>query len=166
MSNGIILCVVAGIIACGWMRHVNLYDAFVKGAREGLQSAVHILPNLMAMLMGIHLLGASGLLTGLESLLTPLLRIMGLPSDTAPLLLLRPFSGSGALAMLTEIMETAGADSRAGLVASTIMGSSETIIYALGIYGAAGKVNGFRYALPVALAAWFISCGAAGLFYP
>ena len=164
-SNGLILGITLAIVLYGWLRKVNLYDAFVKGAKEGMESAISILPNLMAMLTAIQLMRASGLLGGLERITAPLLHAIGLPEETAPLMLMRPFSGSGAMAILTELLQSAGADSRAGLTASTLMGSSETIIYTMGIYAAAGKVTSFRYALPAALGAWFLSCVVAGMFY-
>ena len=165
MSDGLILGAVGLILLFGWIRRVNLYEAFIAGAREGLQSAVSILPNLTVMLLGVQLMRASGLLAGLETAVQPLLKVVGLPAEVAPLLLLRPLSGSGSLAVLTELLQTWGADSRVGLIASTLMGSSETIVDTLGIYAGAGKVNGFRYALPVALCAWAAACVAAGMLF-
>ncbi|MBQ8536372.1 MAG: spore maturation protein [Clostridia bacterium] len=165
MSEMIILAVVLGILLYGLLKGVPVYDAFIAGAREGLRSAVSILPNLAAMLTAIALLNASGLMAGIQTLLAPLWEWMGIPQEAGPLMIMRPFSGSGSLAMLGNLMETTGPDSRAGLVASTLMGSSETIFYTLGIYMAAGRVTKSRYALPAALLAWLAASCTAGLFY-
>lgn len=165
MSDYLLAGAALGIVAYGLLKGVKVYDAFVTGAKDGLRTAVNILPNLAAMLTAIALMSGSGLLGGLQSLMAPALMWMGIPKEAAPLMLLRPFSGSGSLAILGSILETAGPDSRAGLVASTLMGSSETIFYTLGIYMAAAKVRKSRYALPAALAAWLAASWAAGLFY-
>ena len=153
------------IIGAGCIKGVPVYDAFVAGAREGLKTATTILPYMIAMLSAIFLMQKSGLLNSFTQLLTPVFDAMGIPHSVSPLMLLRPFSGSASLAMLQNIMETQGTDSRAGLVACTLMGSTETIFYTCGLYLGAAGVKKSRYAIPAALVAWLAGSIAAGLFY-
>ena len=153
-------------ILWGWVfKGVPVYEAFVEGAKEGLKTAVTILPYMIAMLSAIVLMQRSGFLASLTQLLTPVFTFLGIPKSVAPLMLLRPFSGSASLAMLQNILETQGPDSRAGLVASTLMGSTETIFYTCGLYLGAAGVKKSRYAIPASLVAWLVGSVAAGLFY-
>lgn len=136
--------------AAAWKK-LPMYDLFVAGAKNGLQTAVQVLPNLAAMLCAISLMQASGLMDALCSLCTPLSRLIGVPSETMPLILLRPMSGSASLAMLENILQKYGADSRIGLVASTVMGSSETIFYTVCVYMSAAGEKQTGYAIPCSL---------------
>ncbi len=153
------------IVGIGMLKGVPVYDAFIEGAKEGLKTAVTILPYMIAMLSAIVLMQRSGFLGSLTQLLTSVFTFLGIPQSVAPLMLLRPFSGSASLAMLQNILETQGADSRAGLVASTLMGSTETIFYTCGLYLGAAGVKKSRYAIPAALIAWLVGSVVAGLFY-
>lgn len=141
-----ILCIV---------RRVPAYELFVKGAKKGLKVAIQILPNLIAMLSCIALLTYSGLIDALTDALSPFLSAIGVPPEVAPLALLRPLSGSASLAMLETIISEHGADSRAGLIASTLMGSSETIFYTVCVYMSAVSVKKGGYAIPCALIGMF-----------
>lgn len=140
------------VTAIGACRRVGVYDAFVEGAREGLRAAVDVLPYMAAMLSVIALFRASGGMDALERLIAPAFAWLGVPPEVAPLFVLRPFSGSASLAMLDEIFRTAGVDSAAGVVASVLMGSSETVFYTAGVYCAAAGVVRTRYIIPVSLA--------------
>jgi len=153
------------IVGTGLIKGVPLYDAFIDGAKEGLKTAVTILPYMIAILSAIVLMQRSGFLSSLTQLLTPVFTFLGIPQGVAPLMLLRPFSGSASLAMLQNILETHGPDSRAGLVASTLMGSTETIFYTCGLYLGAAGVKKSRYAIPAALIAWLVGSVVAGLFF-
>lgn len=146
----------------GAYRRVPLYDAFLAGAREGLHTAVSILPSLIAMLCAIRAFSACGLLDALCGLLSPLADLFRLPPETLPLMLLRPLSGSASLAMLKSILHTWGPDSRAGLCACVMMGSSETVFYTCGVYLAAAGVKKSRHTVPCALLAWLAGSAAAG----
>ena len=147
-----------------WKR-LPAYDLFVDGAREGLRTAVQVLPNLAAMLCAIQMMQQSGLMEALCILCSPLLSRLGLPAETAPLILLRPMSGSASLAMLDEILEQYGPDSRIGLIASTVMGSSETIFYSVCVYmsGISKKQTG--YAIPCALLGSLAGIWTAGRLF-
>ncbi len=158
---GLILVIVGG----GFVKGVPVYEAFVKGAKEGLKTAATILPYMIAMLSAIILMQRSGFLSALTQLMTPVFSLLGIPQSVAPLMLLRPFSGSASLAMLQHILETQGADSRAGLIACTLMGSTETIFYTCGLYLGAAGVKKSKHAIPAALAAWLVGSVAAGLLF-
>lgn len=153
----VLLCLGAGAF-----RRVPLYDAFLEGAKEGLQTAKAILPAMLAMLCAIHGLEASGLLDALCNFLSPLFSWAGLPKETLPLMLMRPLSGSASLAVLQSLLESHGPDSRIGMVASVMMGSTETIFYTCGVYLSAAGVKQARHAIPCALLAWLVSSLAAG----
>ncbi len=132
MLNGLMLpaLMLALLIGAAW-RRLPMYDLFVEGAKEGMRVAAGVLPNLAAMLCAISLMQASGLMEALCGLFAPLFAWLGLPKEVAPLVLLRPMSGSASLAMVERLMREYGADSRIGLIACTVMGSSETIFYTI-----------------------------------
>jgi spore maturation protein B len=138
-----------------------VYDTFVEGAKTGLDTAVSILPTLVAMLVFIAMLVSSGALSQLMRFASPLLRVFGIPEGALAVMIVRPFSGSAALAMLEQTFQTYGVDSIEARAASAMMGSSETIFYTLPLYLAAAKVRKSRYAAPAALIAWFVGCVAA-----
>ena len=122
-------------IAC----RADAYGAFLRGAERGMKAALSLLPALCAMLLMISLMSSSGLTRLLTGLMTPITGLMNLPEETAPMLLLRPLSGSGSLSVMQDIFATCGVDSRAGRIAAVMMGSSETIVYTMTVYlGAAG----------------------------
>lgn len=152
------------LLAAAW-RRLPMYDLFVQGAREGMKTAVQVLPNLAAMMCGISLMQTSGLLDVLCKACAPVLCWLGLPAEVAPLTLIRPLSGSGALAMLQELMETCGPDSRTGLIACTIMGSSETIFYTVCVYMSEAGEKKTRYAIPCALIGMLAGTWLAGMFF-
>lgn len=161
LSAALVPSLVAAVIVIGLIRRVPVYESFTRGAKAGLESAASILPFLVAMLPVLALLQASGALGALVGLLAPALRKVGLPEETLPLLLLRPLSGSASMAMLERTLAAVGADSYAGRVAATLMGSSETIFYTAALYLGAAGIKRSRYAVPVALIAWLTGTVAA-----
>ena len=150
-------------LLCGWAGRVPLYDAFIEGAKEGLQTAQQILPALLAMLCAIRAFSACGLMEPLCRFFAPLTAWAGIPEETVPLMLLKPLSGSASLAALRDVLTSCGPDSRAGLVASVMLGSSETVFYTCGVYLSAAKVTKSRHTVPCALLAWLAGSLAAGL---
>lgn len=165
MSDWILPGMVMIILLSGMWKRLPVYDLFVRGAREGMNTAVNVLPNLAAMLCAVSLMQASGLMERLCGLCAPALGWLGLPAETAPLLLVRPLSGSGALAVTQQIMETCGPDSRAGLIACTVMGSSETIFYTICVYMSASKRRHTGYAVPCALIGSLAGAWMAGMLF-
>ena len=152
--SALVVPVILCFTACFAMRRrVDVYSALTKGAEEGLTVLLHILPSLIGLLTAVYMFRASGAMEFLAALLSPALEKLGIPPETAPLLFIRPISGSGALAVGSEIMETYGADSYIGRVAAVMRGSSETAFYTIAIYyGSAGIVK-TRYTIPAALCA-------------
>ena len=150
-----------GAWAC--YKNVDLYAAMAKGAAEGLNTVKRILPPLVVLLTAIAMLRASGALDALSALCAPLLQALGIPTETAPLMLLRPFSGSGALAVGSELMARFGPDSVLGRTAAVMLGSTETTFYVIGVYFGALGVKKTRHAVPAALVADLIGFVMAAL---
>lgn len=146
-----LLCAAVGLLAL--LRGVALSDTFGKGAQEGLHTLLRIFPALLFLLPMISVMRASGLLDTLTALFAPLLGLFGIPSEVAPILLLRPFSGSGALAAAADILATYGADSLIGRTAAVMMGSTETTFYVLTVYFAGINGADTKRILPAALLA-------------
>lgn len=146
-----------GVVTAGLIKGTDVYDAFAVGAAEGLPVLLRLLPYLACMLVAVRLLNDSGMFVLLTDAIAPFCARLGFDAEIVPLVLVRPFSGSGAMAMLQEIFARTGADSRASFTASILMGSSETIFYELAIYFGAVGVKKTRFAAPVAIAAAVVS---------
>ena len=153
-------------VLLGCWKKADLFQALSQGAKEGLENAIGILPALTVTLLSIRVFEASGIMTKLNGLLSPLAAGMRLPPGVMPLLLLRPLSGSASLSLLSDILRQYGPDSRTGLVASAMMGSGETILYTCAVYLSAAGISKSRYIIPVALCGWLAGCIVAGLFFP
>ncbi len=123
------------------------------GAADGLKTMGRIFPSLVCLLPAIYMFRASGALEALSGLLSPLFRFLGIPAETMPILLLRPLSGSAALASAGEIMSSCGADSIVGRTAAVMLGSTETTFYVLAVYFGGAGLKRTRYAVPAALCA-------------
>jgi len=149
-----LLCAGVGMYALA--RHTDLFSAFGSGAMIGLQTLLRIFPALLFLLPMIHALRASGLLDALTLVFAPFLHLVGLPPETAPILFIRPFSGSGALAAAAEIMAVYGADSTVGRTAAVMLGSTETTFYVLTVYFAGAGSADTKRILPAALLADFV----------
>lgn len=146
------------------VRRVDVFSALTDGAKNGMQVVVGMLPPLIALLSAVYMLRASGLTDALAKLLSPVLSFLGLPEETAPLMLLRPFSGSGALSVGSELIGTYGADSFIGRTAAVMLGSTETTFYVIAVYFGAAGVKKSRRTVPAALAADFCGFFTAALF--
>lgn len=129
-------------------KRVDVYSALTKGAEEGLTVLLHILPSLIALLSAVYMFRASGAMEALGALLAPALDRISIPAETAPLLFIRPISGSGALAVGSEIMDSYGVDSYVGRVAAVMLGSSETTFYTVAVYYGAAGITKTRYTIP------------------
>ena len=142
-------------------KRVDVYTALTRGAEEGLNVLVHILPSLIALLTAVYMFRASGAMEYLGALLAPALERVGIPPEVAPLLFIRPISGSGALAVGSELMATYGPDSYIGRVAAVMLGSSETTFYTIAVYFGAAGIRRTRYTVPAALTADLVGFMAA-----
>lgn len=147
----------------GMGRRVNVYDALTKGAEEGLHILLGILPALVGLMTAVYMLRASGAMELLSGLLAPVLDRLGIPPETAALLFVRPMSGSGALAIGSELMASHGPDSYVGRVAAVMLGSTETTFYTIAVYFGSAGVHKTRYAIPAALIADLTGFAAAAL---
>ena len=149
LSNVILFSLVATFIAGSIYKRINAYEAFIEGAKEGFQTAVTIIPYLVAMLVAIGVFRASGALDLITGLIRYLIHLMSLDDrfiDALPTALMKPFSGSGARAMMVDTMQSHGADSFAGRLASIMQGSTETTFYVLAVYFGAVSIKNTRYA--------------------
>ena len=135
----------------GLVRRVDRWGALVDGAGEGIKVSLRIVPSLIALLTAVYMLRASGALELLGQVLEPLLSAVGIPVETIGLLLVRPVSGSAALGVGAELIETYGPDSLVGRTAAVMLGSTETTFYTIAVYFGAAKVARTRYAVPAAL---------------
>ena len=142
---------------------MNVYDALSLGAREGLDILLGILPNLVGLMTAVYMLRASGLMDALGGLMAPALVRLGIPPETAALLFIRPVSGSGALAVGSELMASHGPDSYVGRVAAVMLGSTETTFYTIAVYFGSAGIRKTRYAIPAALVADLAGFMAAAL---
>ena len=142
-----------GVALWGLYRRVDLWDALTQGAGEGLGVLLRIVPALIGLLTAVYMLRASGALELLGAALEPLLRAVGIPAETIGLLLVRPVSGSAALGVGADLIETYGPDSLVGRTAAVMLGSTETTFYTVAVYFGAARVGRSRYAIPAALCA-------------
>ncbi|MBU0692799.1 spore maturation protein [bacterium] len=139
------------IVGAAAIKKVKVYEVFVEGAKEGFNVGVKIIPYLVAILAAIAVFRGSGALDWSISILRPLLEPMGVPPEVLPMALMRPLSGSGALGVMTEGLETYGPDSLIGNMLSTMMGSTETTFYVLAVYFGSVGIRRARHALPACL---------------
>lgn len=150
-------------------RGVNVFSALVKGAGEGLTIMAKIFPALVGLLTAVYMLRASGGMDMLASALSPILRLLGIPPETVGLLLVRPISGSGALAVGAELMSSYGPDSTVGRTAAVMLGSTETTFYTIAVYFGAAGISRTRYTIPAALIAdltgFAMAAAAVRLFF-
>ncbi|MDN5849884.1 MAG: spore maturation protein, partial [Nitrococcus sp.] len=155
LSPWIIPLLFVGFLTFGYLRRVAVYEVFVEGAKDGFQVAVRIIPYLVAILVAVGMLRASGALDALVHLLGPLTEKVGLPAQALPMALLRPLSGSGAYGVLASILNdpAIGPDSYTGYLASTLQGSTETTFYILAVYFGAVQIRRIRHALAAGLTA-------------
>ena len=137
----------------GLLRRVDVFAALTDGARRGLELMGRILPSLAVLLPCVAMLRASGALSALENLLAPAAEALGIPRETVGLMLIRPLSGSGALAVGGQIMASCGVDSPAGRTAAVMLGSTETTFYVLSVYFGAAGIRKSRHAAAAALCA-------------
>ena len=151
------------ILVFGLLRGVPVFDTFVVGAKEGIQSSISILPSLVGLIMAVTMLNASGALDLFSAFIAPAANAIGLPKQVMPLAILRPISGSGSLAVLTQIFTSNGPDSFVGRVASVMMGSTETTFYAIAVYYGSIGVKKTRHTIPAALSADFTGYLASAL---
>lgn len=170
MISYIVPMLIVTLLVYALFKRVNIFTAFVDGAAQSLPLLLTILPCLATMLIAITVFRESGALDFVINLLSPVLQPLGLDPQLLPLVLLRPFSGSAATAITTDLMAHHGADSLVGYTAGVLMGASETIFYTLALYFGSIGIKKTRFTLPVALIASLVAVVTgiwfSNLFYP
>jgi spore maturation protein B len=151
------ICVIPIIILVitvyGMAKGVKVYECFVEGAKDGISICLKIFPYLLAMIVAVNIFRESKALDYLIIALTPLVNLIGLPGEIVPLILIKPLSGSGAIGVFTDILKQYGPDSYIGIIASIIMGGTETIFYTLTVYYGAVGIKKIRHTLWAAIMA-------------
>lgn len=155
--------IIASVAVFALHKKIDVFEALTTGALDGLKVIYKILPALVALLTGVYMLRASGALDALVLLCKPLFNIVGIPPETASLFFIRPISGSGALAVGSEIINQYGPDSLIGRTAAVMLGSTETTFYIIAVYFGAVGIKKTRYAIPAALCADFTGFFVASL---
>lgn len=152
LSSFAIPVMLFGILLYALLKKNKVYDSFLQGAAEGLRCTFDIIPPIIGLCVAVSMLRASGFTDIVSYFLTPVLNILKMPSDVIPLALLRPVSGSASLAVLGDIFKNSGTDSYQGLIASVMMGSTETTFYTIAVYFGAVKRKNTGCAVKASLA--------------
>ena len=164
VSDSAIPLVFAVVLFVGLLKKVKVYEVFVEGAKEGFETAVRIVPYLVAVLVAVGLVRSAGLLDLLSHALGPVLALVSVPAETLPMMLVRPLSGSGSDGVMVELMKTHGADSLPATTAAVMSGAADTTFYILAVYFGSVGIERIRHALWAGLigdmvglitAAWF-----------
>ncbi|NLT39845.1 MAG: spore maturation protein [Clostridiales bacterium] len=151
MTSLVVPAIVLSVSLLAFHRKCDVYTSLCEGASDGLKVIARIFPAIVILLSAIAVFRVSGAQDLLIRFIAPALKAVGIPSETAPLMLVRPFSGSAALAVGSEIISRYGADSDIGRTAAVMLGSTETTFYTMAVYLSAAKIRGPRFALPAAL---------------
>ena len=163
MTDYIVPILLVFICAIALGKRENAYDILLSGAGDGLRILLSIVPSLILLLTAVTILRASGAMGWISDFLAPVMRFFGIPPETAMLVLVRPISGSAALAVGAELMATYGVDSTVGRTAAIMLGSTETTFYTVSVYFGAAGIKKTRYTLPAALFADFVGFFMASL---
>ena len=151
VSDFIVPMVIFGIVCFGVLKKVEVYDTFVKGAKDGFSTVLKIMPTLIGLMVAVGVLMASGFLDFLAGLMQQFTGKIGFPGELVPLTLVKMFSSSAATGLLLDVFKEFGTDSYIGLIASISMSCTETIFYTMSVYFMAAKVTRTRYTLAGAL---------------
>lgn len=160
----VIPLMVGFILFYGFFKRIPVFSCFVEGAKDGLSSAVSILPTLCALFLAVGMIRSSGVLEVLTDAVTPVCHALHFLPEVLPLALMRPISGSGALALLEDLFAQYGADSLIGKTASVLMGSTETTFYTIAVYYGAVQITNSRHTVVCALLADLAGFLLSGFF--
>ena len=153
LSAAAVPTVILLIIVYGVMEKNKVYDTFLDGAKEGLEVVIKIFPTLLGIFLAVGALRSSGILDLIINIIQPIISVLKIPAEIMPLAILRPISGSASMAVATDIISKYGADNLIGMIASTIMGSTETTFYTIAVYTSAVGIKKIRFVLVAALVA-------------
>lgn len=164
MVSIIIPLIFLSVLLLSTLKKQNAYATFSQGAKSALSVVAEVFPYLLTVMTAVSVFRASGISGALAQFLSPILSTVGIPSELTELIIIRPLSGSGALAVLDNIYTLYGTDTHTGLCASIIYGSSETVFYVTSVYFSRCEVKNLRYAIPVSLFCTAIG-GIVGCFF-
>lgn len=156
MASYIIPIFIICVLIFSLIKNINAYDSFVAGGRQAVDLCINTFPYLVAIFVIVELLAISGLSSLIAKLTSPIFDLFGIPSELTEFLVLRPFSGSGSMAMLSNLFSTYGADSYIARCACVIMSCSETTFYVVAVYFSTTKIKNLKYTVPVCLLSAFI----------
>lgn len=165
LSEIIIPFVIVFVIGYGIVEKKNVYDIFIKGAKNGVKIVIKLFPTLLAIFLAINMLRNSGVIDFIINFVKPILNILNIPVEIMPLALLRPISGTASMAVATDIIKASGVDSKIGLIAATIMGATETTFYTIALYTSSIKVKKIRFALVASLIANVVGMATAIIIF-
>lgn len=168
MLDFLIPGILIGVSLFALIKKQDVYACLLEGGKDGLKIILSIAPALVFLLTGVHMLRASGGMELLCRVVSPVTSFLGIPAETLPLVLIRPFSGSGALAVGADLMAAYGPDSNIGRTAAIMLGSTETTFYTISVYFGAAGIKKTRYVVPAALIAdltGFIVASLCGRFF-
>lgn len=157
----IVPALILALIIISFFRGNGIYEAFIRGAKQALPMLLNVLPYMAAMLCALNLFRVSGALGALVELTSPAMEAVGIPGELTPLIVLRPFSGGAALALLEDVFQTIGVDSYGGIMASIMLGSTETIFYTVALYFGSINIKKTRHSIPVALISGVLGIAAS-----
>lgn len=163
LSSLVVPALLAAVAAIGLGRQVDVYGALTHGAEEGLTVLLRIVPSLVGLLTAVGMFRASGAMEWFSQLLAPALGRLGIPAEAVSLMLIRPISGGGAMAVATDLIQSHGPDSYIGRVAAVMLGSTETTFYTIAVYFGSAGIHRTRHAVPAALAADLTGFAASAL---
>lgn len=161
ISDFLIPVTILFIVVFGCLQRVDIYEVFLEGAKEGLQTVIDILPTLIGLVMAVEVVRAGGLLDLMVELFRPLSNAVGFPAELAPLSIVRLVSSSAATGLLTDLFANYGPDSTLGRVASVMMSCTETVFYTMSLYFLSVGIKKTRWTLPCALLANIVGIAAA-----
>ena len=155
---------VVSIVLFGLFKKVRVFDCFMEGARKGLKTVYDLLPTITGLVVAVTMLKESGAMALIAKAFSPVAALLGVPEETVPMALLSPISGGGSLSLFESVLKSDGPDSFLGQVASVLMGSTDTTLYAVTVYYAAISIKNTRHTLYAGLAADFASFVLSPLF--
>lgn len=164
MANYIIPIFIIFVLLYSIIKRINAYDCFVSGARQAIDLCINTFPYLVAIFAVVELLAVSGISSILSGLASPIFNLFGIPSELTEFLILRPFTGSGSIGMLSNLFSIYGPDSYISRCASIIMSCSETTFYVVAVYFSTTKIKKLKYTIPVCLLSAFLGSALACLF--
>ncbi len=161
ISNYLVPFIVLSIVVCGVLKGINVYEAFIKGARSGFLTVIRLMPTLIGLMAAVGILRASGFLDFISEIIGQFSGIAGFPGELVPLTVVKMFSSSACTGLLLDIYKKFGTDSRIGLIASISLCCTETIFYTMSVYFMTAKVKHSRYTLAGAMLATFAGLAAS-----